>query len=277
MIRASFPGAGLFATTLLLALVALGGALAGANLAAHAEAEAARANGLLMVRVLSPATPEGVSTAAAVLRRTPGVTAVRPMDAARAAELLASQGGGAVDPADLPALHLIEVTRAPEADTRIRDALRGTGLRTELYGAEPAGPLSARSAQLAIDAALAAVAALLLAIGLTFSAAAGANGAAAHLGADLGATRPEVLAAYGRTAFATAFAAGAAAAVICTLAAPGVLMTLGETLSLEAMIRRISPVETALVLLAPTLSAIAATLGARAGAARVFDRADRLG
>ncbi len=276
MIRPTFAGAGLFLTTMLLALVALCAALAGGTYAAHARAADMRANSALTVRVLSPATPQGVATATKVLRGTPGVVSAEPMSAARAAQLLAQWGGAAVDPADLPSLHLIEVRRDASADARIESYLRGAGLRAELYGARPADTGARRLADLATNAAVLAVGAILLAIVLVFEAAAHARGAAAALAAELGGGRGESLAAYGHSACEFAFLAGVAAAIVCTASAPGVLAIAGETLSLRGMVARISSVEAALVLLAPLLTAAAAALGARAGAARAYDRADRL-
>ncbi len=276
MMRVSFDGAGLFIATALLAAVALCATLAGGSISSHVRADAARASGALTVRVLSPATPEGVATAARVLRRTPGVITAEPMDGARAARLLAQWGGAAVDAADLPPLHLIEVRRSADTDGRIEADLRGAGVRAELYGAGPADTRATRIADVAEYAAISAVAATLLAIALLFRAAALARGVAAALAAELGGTRGDSLSAYGRGACTLAFLAGVTAAIASVLAAPGVLMAMGETLSVQGMAARITSMEAALVLLAPLVAAAAATLGARAGAARAYDRADRL-
>ena len=276
MTRVSFSDAGLFLATLLLAIVALCATLAGEVFAAHANAGAERARGALTVRVLSPATPLGVAAATRVLRRTPGVLSVQPMDGARAAHLLAQWGGATVDPAALPPLHLIEVRRKPTADGRIESDLRGAGLRVELYGAGPADPGAARLSAVAVNAGAFAAGALLLGVGLLFGAASRARGAAAALAADLGGVRGDILARYGRSACEFAFLAGAAAAIACTLCAPGVLIAVGAPVSLQAMAARITSMEVGLVLLAPLVTAGAAALGARAGAARAFDRADRL-
>lgn len=276
MIRPIFAGAGLFLTTMLLAVVALCAAMAGGAFAAHTRAADIRTNSALTVRVLSPATPQGIATATRVLRGTPGVVSAEPMSAARAAQLLAQWGGATVDPADLPSLHLIEVRRDAGADSRIESYLRGAGLRAELYGAGPADAGVTLIADLATNAAILAVVAILLVIALVFAAAAHARGAAAALAAELGGGRGESLASCGCSAGEFAFLAGLAAAIACTVGAPGVITMAGETLSLQDMVARISSMEATLVLLAPLLTAAAAALGARAGAARAYDRADRL-
>jgi hypothetical protein len=97
------------------------------------------------------------------------------------------------------------------------------------------------------------------------------------LAADLGAPRGTALAAQGRSAASAGFWAGLIAAVLASFGAAGVLAAMGDWVSWPQMIARLSAEETALVLTAPLAAASAATLGARAGAARAYDRADRLG
>jgi hypothetical protein len=145
-----------------------------------------------------------------------------------------------------------------------------------MYAAAPADPAAGQRADVALNVALFAAALTMLAIGLVFAAAASARGAAAALAAELGGERGDSLAHYGRSAWASAFPAGMAAAIACVPGQSGVLTLFDHTLSLPDMAARYSPLEVTFVLLAPLLTAAAATLGARAGAASAFDRADRL-
>ena len=277
MIIAPIRGVTLFLATALVAGAALGAALTANTIVTHARA--ADADGALVVRVLAPPGPEAVTTAARLMRQLPGVTRAAPMDAARAADLLGAWGGAPVDPATLPALRLIEARRSAgrASDTEISAVLRAGGIRAELHSADTGAGDSAQTAGIATCAGVAAVTVLALVLLLLHAADARARGAAAGLLADLGATRGGVVGAYGRDAAGFAFAAGGAAALVTAFVAAGVLIALGEPLSLDMMLARVSSSEAALVLLAPLATAALATIGARAGAARAFDRADQLG
>ena len=279
MIARPFRGLALFVATALLAGAALGATLTASAVAANARADATHAAGTLMVRVITPATPSAVTTAAALLRDIPGVSSAKPMDAARAADLLGAWGGAPVDPAALPALHLIEAHRdagaAPNA--AITEALQSAGIRAELYDAGPSADDGAQAASVAFSAGGLAAAILFVVLLLLYRAAAQAAARTLTVLADLGAARRATLALFGRNAAEFAFGAGGLAAAICAFVAPGVLTGLGEHLSLETMLNRIGAYDAAFALLAPLATALAATIGARLGAARAYDQADRLG
>ncbi|MDX2233960.1 MAG: hypothetical protein NW200_05635 [Hyphomonadaceae bacterium] len=276
MKRFRFSGAGLMLASALLAAAALLSALAGETVAAHAHAAADRAASSLTVRVLSPDADAAVETAAEALRATPGVAFAAPITPARAAQLLEAAGGGPVDPADLPPLRLIEASRDPaEADdAAITAALAAAGVRADLIAA-PAEP--APAAFWGRAGGLLGTLILGAALALVFHRAARADGQTAALGADLGAARGAILAAYGRSGAEFAFLTGIGAALVVVAGAAGVLSALPVPVSSAVMAARISPMEAAIVLLAPLYAAAAAAWGARSGAAAAFDAADRLG
>lgn len=263
------PPAGRLVATALLALLALAAALTGETVSARARATATQIERALTVQVLAPHDSAGVARASEALRRTRGVMRAAPMDAARAAQLLQGRGGG-VDPADVPPLHLIEVLRAPEAsDAVIAAALRSAGVRAELHSGETQGP--ARTAIFAEYGGAGAAALLLLAIALLHAGA----GREAGVAADLGAPRGAVLAAHGRSGAVAGFAAGGVATAVLVAVAAALPVLAGDPLPSDMLSAR-SAAEIALVLLAPLAAMGAATLGARAGAARAYDSADRL-
>lgn len=271
-----FSGVALFVATTLLAIAALACALIGETVAAHARHDATRAAGALTVRVTAPGDEDAVARAAAVLADLPGVQFAASMSRARAARLLETAGGGPVDPATLPPVRLIEAARDPEiaTDAAIEAALAAAGVRADLFAPPPAPD---DDAALATLAGRAGAAAILLALALLFALAARAEGGPAALGADLGAPRGRILAAYGRNAAEFAFIAGALAALATTAGAAGVLTGRPVPVSLGGMVERISAMEAVIVLLLPLATALAAAMGARAGAAGVYDAADRLG
>lgn len=266
-------GRGAFAMATLIAVAALAAALIGDALAAHARADAARAARLATVQLTAPDDDSVAARAAAVLGALPGVRSATPIDRDRAAALIAAAGGAAVDPATLPEPRLVEVARDPAvSDAAMIDALRGAGVSGMVFSPEPPPPAPLA---LADFAGLAAALALLAALALALKS--GVREQDFALLADLGAARADALAHAGREGFSFGFAAGLAAAVVTAAGAAGVLSVAGHPLSLADMAIRISPTETALVLLAPLAVAAAAMLGARAGAASAYDRADRLG
>ncbi len=276
MSRAPIPGAGVFIAVALLTLAALAAALTGETLGAHARADAARTAGALTVRVRTPDTEAAVETAAAALRALPGVRFAAPVTRQRAARLLEQAGGGPVDPDTLPPVRLIEAGRDPAlaTDGAIGQALLERGVRADLISPPPA---PAGTAALAGPAGFAGAAVLLVALALLLRSASLAAPAPAAIGADLGAPRARVLAAYGRTGAEFGFTAGLLGTLATVAGAAGVLTGLPMPVSLADMVARISSMEAAIVLLAPLLAAGAAAVGARWGAADAYDRADRLG
>lgn len=278
----SFLRPGLFLSLAILVAAGLAVALGAAGLSARATHEAARVASAYTVRVLPPASDEALSRAVSALAAAPGVRTAQPMDAARAAQLLTRWGGKAVNAADLPPLRLIEVRLASPGDpvrtpALLTERLRTAGVAAEIYDAGPADPGRPASIRLAGIAATGICGAILLGLYFAAAAAARTERVRATLWADLGVTRGGALAAFGRAGAEIAFLAGATAVILALIAAPGVRMAAGETISFSSMIASLSSWDVVIAFATPLLAAAAATLGARAGAAQAFDAADRLG
>lgn len=278
----SFLRPGLFAGLALLIAAALAVALGASGAAARSASETTRAATAYTVRVLPPASEDALTKAVAALTASPDVTSARPIDGARAAELLSRWGGRPIDAADLPPLRLIEVRLAKAGDpvrtpAALTDRLRTAGVAAEIYDAGPADADQPVPARTAVLAGAGVCAALLLALWFAGVAAATRDRVRAAIWADLGADRAATLAAFGRAGAEIAFLAGAAVAILALMAAPGVRMAAGETISFGSMLASLSPWDVLIALSAPLLAASAVSLGSRAGAAAAFDSADRLG
>lgn len=274
----SFLRPGLLVSLFVLAALGLGLALAGAGAGTRMARDADRLASAYTVRLLSPASDDGMRQAIATLMRVRGVASAAPLDAARAAALLNRWGGDPVDQAALPKLNLIEVTaRGDSAASRLADALKAAGLRAEVYGSGPADAGPREIARQTMIAGLLGTPAALLALMFAAGAAARTERTRLALWAEHGAARGAVLAAFGRAGAEAAFLAGAAALVAAVIAAPGMRMLAGEAISYGAMISALSASDVLVALATPLAAAAAAALGARFGAAGAFDRADRLG
>jgi cell division protein FtsX len=273
-----FSGVALFVLTALLALAALTAAFCGETISAHTRAEALRGARMLTVRVLAPTADDAAARAATLLKDTPGVSSARPLSRARAAQLIANAGGGTVDPALLPATQIVEVVRDPvhADDTTLARRLEEAGLRAELY-ADPPDAEGLRAAALARGAGLGGALLLFCLLALVWRQTALSRPDAAAIGADLGAPRTGILARYGRAGAEFAFMAGLLGGLATTAGAAGVLSAPPHPLALRDMIGRIGAMDIALFLTCPLATALAAALGARAGAGAAYDRADRLG
>jgi cell division transport system permease protein len=278
----SFLRPGLFISFAILIAAGLAVALGASGLAGRAANEAAKAASAYTVRVLAPASEDALAKAVTALAAAPGVRTAQPMDADRAAQLLTRWGGRPINAADLPPLRLIEVRLAEPGDSGrtpalLTERLRTAGVAAEIYDAGPADPGRPAAVRLATIAGAGVCAAFLLALYFAAAAAARAERTRATLWADLGATRAATLAAFGRAGAEIAFLAGAAAVILALVAAPGVRMAAGETISFATMIASLSSWDVLIALAAPLLAAAAASFGARTGAASAFDAADRLG
>lgn len=278
----SFLRPGLFLSLLVLVLAGLGVVLAAAGQTARADREAHRVTGAYTVRVLTPADDKVMTKAATALAAAPGVASAQPMDAARAAQLLTRWGGQPIDEAALPPLHLIEVRAVAAADpvrvaAALADALRVAGVSAEIYDAGPARSGQAPAVRIGTFGGVGAALAAFLAVLFVASGAAAADRARAVLFADHGASRGEALAAFGRAGAEIAFLAGAGALILAFVTAPGVRLLAGETISYSAMIAGLSSWDVLLALAAPLAAGLAGLIGARLGASRAFDSADRLG
>ena len=278
----SFLRPGLFLSLALLIAAGLAIALGASGLSARAAHENARVASAYTIRVLPPASEDTLAKAVTALSAAPGVRTAKPMDAARAAQLLTRWGGKQINAADLPPLRLIEVRLAAAGDpvrtpALLTERLRTAGVAAEIYDAGPADPGRPASVRLATTAGTAVCIALFAALFFAAAAAARTERIRATLWADLGATRVAALAAFGRAGSEIAFLAGAATVILALVAAPGVRMAAGETISFGSMIASLSSWDVLIAFATPLLAAGAASLGARAGAAQAFDAADRLG
>lgn len=278
----SFMRPALFAAVLALVGAGLGIGLFTAGLVARSAQHTQRATSAYTVRVLTPATDDAVTKAAAALAATPDVQTARPMDAARAAALLSRWGGRPFNARDLPPLRLIEVRTTGAKDSvamgaSLTERLRTAGITAEIYDSGPADPAGAAPARLAAAAGVSIAAALALALVIALAAAARAERTRATLWADHGATRRATLAAFGRAGAEVAFLAGAVAVFLALIVAPGMRAAAGEAISFESMIASLSPWDVLIGLGAPLIAGAAGMIGARIGAASAYDAADRLG
>jgi hypothetical protein len=278
----SFLRPALFICLLALTGAALGASLFSAGLIAKSEQQVRRATSAYMVRVISPATDDAVTRAATTLAAAPDVRGARPMDAARAAQLLSRWGGRPFNAKDLPPLRLIEVRTTGATDALTMSAsfmerLRTAGIAAEVYDSGPLPREGLAPARLAFASGLTITAALTLALAFALAAAGGGGGARATSPVDHGATRRATLAAFGRAGAEAAFLAAAVAVCLALIIAPGMRAAAGDAISFGSMIASLSPWDVLISLGAPLAAGAAGLIGARIGAASGYDAADRLG
>lgn len=275
----------LFWTLVFAAFAAAAAGLAARAVDRLAVAYETQRSSYAIVEVLAPEDPAAMAAAQAALTQAPHVTAASVMTSERAAQLLRQWGGEPVNPADIPALRLIEIELSPDsANTDIAGDLTAwlaqSGITADVVTA-PQGAGGGRVSRAVRTAALlgAVAFALVMAIIVSFA----ARGLAARrrelvtVMCDLGATRSQ---AAGRVADEAAvlglyaglvggLLAGAAAFVVLLLVIPGV--------NVETLAAMILPIDYAPIVAAPLGAAIAAGAGARAAAGYFHGQAARLG
>lgn len=275
----------LFWTLVFAAFAAAAAGLAARAVDRLAVAYEAQRGSYAIVEVLAPEDPAAMAVAQAALAQAPHVTAASVMTSERAAQLLRQWGGEPVNPADIPALRLIEIELSPDsANADIAGDLTAwlaqSGITADVVTAPQGAAGGGVSRAVRTAALLSAVAfALVMAIIVSFA----ARGLAARrrelvtVMCDLGATRSQ---AAGRVADEAAvlglyaglvggLLAGAVAFVVLLLVIPGA--------SVETLAAMILPIDFAPIVAAPLGAAIAAGAGARAAAGYFHGQAARLG
>ena len=265
-------------------------AVAAAGLAARAvdrlaiRYESDRVN-YAIVQVTAPEGDTGMALATGALEHAPHVTGAAPMTQRRAAQLLAQLGAPApAISADMPPLRLIEIdldAGSAQADVSgdIEAALAQSGVTARVIRPPSAGAagglaFDARNIALWTAGLFAAVMALLISLA--------ARGFAARrtdfvsVLADLGATAPQAGARVGDEAAALGLRAGIVGAFVAGAIAVGMLLVLAPDVSWRALPNVLVPLDAAPLLIAPLLAAVAAGMGARAGAESVHAQAARL-
>ena len=241
-------------------------------------------NSYAIVRVIAPDGAPGMTAAQLALAQAPHVTDAVPMSERRAAELLSQWGGAPPAPGDMPPLRLIEVDLAPaaaQADVKgdIEAALAQGGVTAEVILAPASiagGGMALRVRNLALLGAgiFAAVMALIVSLA--------ARGVAARridyvtVLADLGATAAQAGGRVGDEAAALGLRAGLIGALAAGVVGILMLLMLAPGVTLDSLSRVLQPIDAAPLVIAPALAAIAAGMGARAGAESVHAQAARL-
>lgn len=235
-----------------------------------------------IVRIIAPEGPAGVAVAQAVLSHAPHVLSAAPMTAHRAEELL-TQMGGAPGQLNIPPLGLIEIDLDPSTSSSadvsgdIEAALAQGGITAQVVRAPAAGggaALSVRNAAWWAAGLFAAVMALIISLS--------ARGLATRrvdlvtVLADLGATPGQSAGRVGDEAASLALRAGIAGALAAGVVGVIMLLVLVPGVSPRALLQFLSPLDGAPLVIAPVIAALAAGVGARAGAESVHAQAARL-
>jgi cell division transport system permease protein len=237
-----------------------------------------------IVRVIAPDGPEAVVAAEAALADAPHVASAAPITAQRAADLLAQWGGSPVAAADMPPLRLIEIELEPasaQADVSgdLVAALARGGVTAEVVQAPAnagAGGMAARTRLAAtLGALLFAVVAALI-ISLAARGFASRRRELVQVLADIGATRGQAAGRIADEAARTGFVAGLAGAALAGLAGAALVLLLVPGASFQALPTMIRPIDLTPLAAAPLLAAVAAAMGARAGAESFYAEAARL-
>lgn len=245
--------------------------------------EAQRQN-YAIARVLAPEGPEGVAAAQTALIGAPHVASAAPMNAARAAALLEEWGGAPIAEIDMPPLRLIEIELTPapaNADVAgdLVAALERGGIAAEVVLAPASAGAGGFASRIKLGAFWAAAAfALVMALIVALS----ARGLAARRSdlvqvlADLGATRGQAAGRVADEAALSGWWAGVTGAALAALAAAGLLYALTPGATVDSLAAMIVPIDAAPLLAAPMFAAVAAAMGARAGAESLYAQAARL-
>jgi cell division protein FtsX len=282
MKRARMGGLTIALSVALLICLAVGAGILAVRTVGAAVEQSALARSALTVRILSPRTPEAVEGAVAVMRRNSGVRSATPMDGGRAARLLETWTGAPVDPDSLPAAYLVEVRMKPDAlrdQTKLElgEDLQRINVTAEILNSGPASAGAERAVRVAAWGACFAVLVLSIAVMLIARAGALARPEMAHLVADHGGGRGDVLARYGRSGAEIGFLSGLGAVALCITLGAGLYLALEPNADVAALGRGLDDRELLLLLVAPLAAAALCTLGARAGAGRAFASAERIG
>lgn len=272
---ASRGGAALFWACAIACFVAACAAL-GAGAAQSAASVWARGlDGALTVRVMAPDRPGAAEAAAALLRRTPGVSSARAMTQERARELIGQEA------LDLPELRLIEVESA-QGSARIaqvlKSALARAGFEAEVFGpgpwAEAAAAAARRLARLAIAAAAISGGAAALIIPLAARARARQERETLLAWLESGAMPAQAFGIVARRAAYEGLAAGFLGAAAAGALAFGLVAGAAPTLNFTERLTVFSPEVIGPLGVIAILAGLLAGAGARVAARRLWSEAE---
>ncbi|HVY85664.1 MAG TPA: hypothetical protein VG943_11055 [Caulobacterales bacterium] len=249
--------------------------------AAHYESE--RRN-YAIVRVIAPEGPDGIVLATAALVHAPHVAAATPMSAQRAAQLLRQWGGNPIEAADMPPLRLIELElepSPPQTDVTgdITAALARDGVTGEVVRAPEtagAGAMAGRARAAALWGSGAFAIVMALIISLAARGLAQRRRELMHVLADMGATQRQAARRVADEAAVKGFSAGLVGAACAALIALGLIFLLAPNASFASVKQLVEPLDVLPLALTPFAAAVAAAMGARAGAESFYAQAARL-
>ncbi|MEJ0059898.1 MAG: hypothetical protein WDM79_10140 [Terricaulis sp.] len=237
-----------------------------------------------IVRVIAPEGPEAVSAAEAALNGAPHVARAEPISPRRAADLLAEWGGSPVAEEDVPPLRLIEIElepAPPQVDVAgdVVAALARGGVTAEVVQAPAyagAGGMAARVRFGALWGAIAFAVVAALIVSLAARGFASRRRELVQVLADIGATRGQAAGRVADEAARTGLVAGLTGSAIAGVAGVILILLFVPGASFETLPTMILPADTVPLAGAPLLAAVAAAMGARAGAESFYAEAARL-
>ncbi|MET0181302.1 MAG: hypothetical protein ABW199_00290 [Caulobacterales bacterium] len=242
--------------------------------------------GYMIVRVIAPEGEDGMNRAATALIGMTDIAQAQVMSAGRAAELLRTWAGAAVNQDDLPPLRLIEVTLADDAPASARSereivaGLADVGVTAEAIGppaddGRVADAARLRSTSYLGAGALSAVMALIVLMAAR-SLAMRRRDLVTVL-ADLGAPRSDAGLKLSDEAGAAAFLAGAIGAAAAGAAGFFFAGFAFPDVPQSSVLTSLTAGDIAPLIAAPFAAAFAAGLGARLASEALYARASRFG
>ncbi|MES1156368.1 MAG: hypothetical protein ABUL73_01195 [Alphaproteobacteria bacterium] len=237
-----------------------------------------------IVRVIAPDSPYAITLAEAALNSAPHVATATPMSARRAAELLSQWGGAPIAASEVPSLRLIEVGLLPapanaDVEGDIVAAMARGGVTAEVVRAPArvgADAMSARARLAALWGSIIFGIVMALIVSLAARGLAARRRDLMHVLADMGATRGEAAQRVANEAAFKGFMAGLVGALLSGLIAAGLLALLVPDTSLADWRHIISLYDLIPLAITPFAAAVAAAMGARAGAESFYAQAARL-
>jgi len=242
------------------------------------------ATGVAIVRILAADEQGALAVAEDEIKSGPYVSRAQIVTAERAAALMQEWQGAQVRPSDLPPLQLVEVDFEPSAPgvaaERLEAHLLEKGLAVQVVSPRGAETAAVRNAQLMRIAAIAGAIFLgaMMAAVIAFSARALALRRADLITAltDIGASRERAGAELGDEAGRLGLWAGLTGAVLAAGAAYAGVYFSTPTATPLGILTAAGPFDWAPLAATPLIAAVCASLGARAGAGAVHERAARI-
>ena len=237
-----------------------------------------------IVRIIAPDSPYAITLAEAALSGAPHVATATPMSARRAAELLSQWGGAPISASEIPSLRLIELGLDPapantDVEGDIVAALARSGVTAEVVRAPAqagAGAMAARARAAALWGSIIFAIVMALVISLVARGLAARRRDLMHVLADMGATQGEAARRVADEAALKGFLAGLIGALMAGLIAASVLYLLMPDVPIAGWRRMLSLYDLIPIAITPFAAAVAAAMGARAGAESFYAQAARL-